>query len=199
MSRRRDGGSRMSEAGRTAAARLVHLWQGLGRERECPGRVLVHLDGAVTCSGKCEDVKEVYHAARLTPCRGKRGPASGTCARCTGRPELDLSSLAGKAMSLMRMCDGLRQMLTAARPPGSAISGVHHAAPAASAELAGGRPPATELDAELCELAQKDARPRATIWHAGHSDASNTGDPFRNYQTSHLTHLPIPRRDAPGC
>jgi hypothetical protein len=53
MGRRRDGGSRMSEAGRTAAARLVHRWHRLEREPECPGRVLVHLDGVVTCSGKC--------------------------------------------------------------------------------------------------------------------------------------------------
>lgn len=144
MGRRRDDGCRMSEAGRTAAARLLHLWHGLGKERECPGRVLVHLDGAVTCSGKCEDVEKVYHAARPVPCRGKRGPVSETCARCTGRPELDLSSLAGTAMSLIRMSDGLRQMLAAARPPGSAVSGVHHTAPAAPAEPAGGKSPATE-------------------------------------------------------
>jgi hypothetical protein len=122
--RRRGGGNPMSEKGRTAAARLVHLWQGLERERECHGRVLVHLDGAVTCGGKCEDVEKVYHAARPAPCRGKRAPANGACARCTGRPELDLSSLVGTAMTLMRMSDGLHQMLAAARSPEGAVPGV---------------------------------------------------------------------------
>jgi hypothetical protein len=137
----------------------------------------------------------VYHAVRPAPCRGKRGPASGTCARCTGRPELALSSLAGTAMSLIQMSDGLRQML-AARPPGSAVPGGHHAAPAAPAELARGKSPATELDAELCELAQENAPTcQSPARRAFQRQQYGTILPA-NYRTSYLMRLPIPRR---GC
>jgi hypothetical protein len=102
----------MSEAGRTTAARLVHGWQRFSRTRTCAGKVQVHLDGAATCGGKCEDLEKTYHAARPVACRGKRGPAHETCPRCTGRADLDLSSLVGTASSVLQLVDGMRRILT---------------------------------------------------------------------------------------
>jgi hypothetical protein len=154
MGRRRDSGSRTSEAGRTAAVLLMYSWQRLEKEPACRGRVLVHLDGAVTCTGACEDARKVYHAVRPMPCRGKRGPASETCARCTGRPELDLSSLVSTTTSLMRVSEGLRQMLAAAPPPEKVGSDLHHAARVASAELSATNHSRPRVDTDLGELEQ---------------------------------------------
>jgi len=112
--RRGDG---MSEAGRTTAARLRHAWRSLRSGPECAGRVQVHLDGVATCNGRCEHIEGTYHAARPIACRGKRGSAVETCARCAGRASLDLPSLIGTATNLVQVVDVMRRALTPDHPP----------------------------------------------------------------------------------
>lgn len=90
-------------------ARLRRNWQRLGAGRQCAGRVLVHLDGGATCSGKCDDIEHTYHPANPAACRGKKGPAFETCSRCTGRSDLDLSGMVGSATSLLQVVNGIRQ------------------------------------------------------------------------------------------